>query len=61
LEDLDVMEIWLFADVRAEIPRKTELLDVESREKSLPLYSGKERGIDAFGQVKFFTPDSSWT
>jgi hypothetical protein len=61
VEDLDVVEIWLFDDVRTEIPRKKELLDAESREKSPPLYSGEERGIDAFGQVKFFTPDSSWT
>jgi hypothetical protein len=59
LEDLDVVEIWLFGNVRAEIPRKTELLDAESREKSPPIYSGEERGIDAFGQVELFTPDSS--
>jgi len=27
----------------------------------LPLYSGEELGLDALAQVKFFTPDSSWT
>jgi hypothetical protein len=61
LEDLDVVEIWLFDNARAEIPRKTELLHAESREKSPALYNGEERGIDAFEQVKFFTPDSNWT
>ena len=53
--------VWLFADVRVDIPRQTELLDVESREKLPPLYTGEERGLDAMAQVKFFTPDSNWT
>jgi len=51
----------LIADVRAETPRKTELLDAESRETLPPLYSGEEKGLEAQAQVKFFTPDSSWT
>ncbi len=61
IEDLDLIGIWLFTDARAEIPRKTELLDAESREKLPPLYSGEEKGLEAQAQVKFFTPDSNWT
>jgi len=61
IEDLDMVAVWLFADARAEIPRKTELLDTESREKLPTLYSGEEKGLEALAQVKFFTPDSSWT
>jgi hypothetical protein len=61
IEDLDMVAVWLFADVRADIPRKTELLDAESREKLPQLYSGEEKGLEALAQVKFFTPDSSWT
>lgn len=61
LEDLDIVGIWLFADVRAEIPRKTELLDTECKEKLPPLYSGEEKGLEALALVKFFTPDSNWT
>ena len=44
-----------------EIPRKTELLDDEIKEKLPPLYSGEEKGLEAQAQVKFFTPDSNWT
>ena len=61
MEDLDVVGIWLFADVQPEVTRKAGLLDNESREKLPPLYSGEEQGLDALGQVKFFTPDSNWT
>ena len=61
LEDLDMLGIWLIADVRVEIPRKTELLDGEVKEKLPPLYSGEEKGLEAVAQVKFFTPDSNWT
>jgi len=42
-------------------PTGKNLLDDESREKLPPLYSGEEQGLDAFAQVKFFTPDSNWT
>jgi hypothetical protein len=42
-------------------PTGENLLDDESREKLPPLYSGEEKGLDALAQVKFFTPDSSWT
>jgi hypothetical protein len=38
-----------------------ELLDQATREKLTPLYSGGEKGLDALAQVKFFTPDGSWT
>lgn len=37
------------------------LLDEESRERLPELYSGEEEGLDALVQVKFFTPDSSWS
>jgi hypothetical protein len=42
-------------------PTGENLLDNESREKLPPLYSGEEQGLDALAQVKFFTPDSSWS
>ncbi len=42
-------------------PTGENLLDQVSREKLPPLYSGEEKGLDAVAQVKFFTPDSSWT
>jgi hypothetical protein len=61
IEDLDMVAVWIFADARAEITRKTELLDAESREKLPPLYSGEEKGLETLAQVKFFTPDSNWT
>ena len=38
-----------------------ELLDAESRAKLPPLYSNEQLGLNALAQVKFFTPDSSWT
>lgn len=62
MEDLDIVGIWLFFDVRAEIPSETELLDAETREKLPPLYNGEEKkGLEDLAQVKFFTPDSNWT
>lgn len=42
-------------------PTGKNLLDLESRGKLPELYSGEEQGLDALAQVKFFTPDSSWT
>jgi len=41
--------------------RGHKLLDQKSREKLLPLYGGEEMDLNAKAQVKFFTPDSSWT
>ena len=35
--------------------------DNESRAKLPELYSGEEKGLEALAQVKFFTPDSSWS
>jgi len=43
------------------ISRGYELLDQESRDKLPGLYSQVEKGLDALVQVKFFTPDSSWS
>jgi hypothetical protein len=37
------------------------LLDDETRQKLPPLYSQEQIGLDAKAQVKFFTPDSSWS
>ena len=44
-----------------EPPAGSNLLDLESREKLPPLYSGEEQGLEALSQVKFFTPDANWT
>jgi hypothetical protein len=41
--------------------RGHDLLDEETREKLPELYSQEEKGLDAIAQVKFFTPDSSWS
>ena len=43
------------------IPRREPLLDKTSREGLPELYSGEGQGMKAKAQVKFFTPDSSWT
>jgi len=43
------------------VSRGYELLDKNTREKLLPLYSGEELGMESLAQVKFFTPDSNWT
>jgi len=66
LEDLDDIASLLQGATEDEeekqIPPTGEnLLDDESREKLSPLYRGEDQGLDAFAQVKFFTPDSSWT
>jgi hypothetical protein len=37
------------------------LLDEASRARLPKLYSGEEKGLDAVAEVKFFTPDASWT
>jgi len=42
-------------------PTGDNLLDVDSREKLPPLYSGEELGLMALAIIKFFTPDSNWT
>lgn len=74
MEDLESLDEWLF-EVDAQIPFEDppedlpiappptgeNLLDKASREKLPPLYSGKEKGLEAMAQVKFFTPDSNWT
>ena len=44
-----------------DYPRRSPLLDQESRKKLPGLYEMEERGLDAQAQVKFFTPDSNWT
>jgi hypothetical protein len=36
MEDPDIVRVWLFADVGVDIPRQTELLDIESLEKLPP-------------------------
>jgi hypothetical protein len=65
LQDIENLADWLVndADSEPEIvpPTGENLLDDESREKLPPLYSGEEKGLDALAQVKFFTPDSSWS
>jgi len=55
IEDLDLVAAWMYSDIQAEIPRKSVLLDAESREKLPPLYRGEEKGLEALAQVKFFT------
>ena len=44
-----------------EPPFGKNLLDEDSRARLPDLYSGEELGLDAQAQVKFFTPESSWT
>lgn len=38
-----------------------EFLDAETRAKLPALYSNDQLGMKALAQVKFFTPDGSWT
>jgi Protein of unknown function (DUF2958) len=38
-----------------------QLLTKEIRRRLPPLYANEGKGLDALAQVKFFTPDSSWT
>lgn len=45
---------------RQFIPNKP-LLTEELRKKLPKLYENEHLGLDAIAQVKFFTPDSSWT
>jgi len=66
MEDLESLDIWLLeVDQKFPLheppPTGENLLDQASREKLPQLYSGEEKGLDAIAQVKFFTPDSSWT
>jgi hypothetical protein len=42
-------------------PIPTILLDAQSRERLPKLYTGEHLGLQALAQVKFFTPDASWT
>jgi hypothetical protein len=44
-----------------EFSRHEPLLDPESRARLPHLYSQERTGLDALAQVKFFTPDASWT
>jgi len=64
-EDIEHLADWIAPDPEEDqnpIPPTGEnLLDYESREILLPLYSGEEKGLDALAQVKFFTPDAQWT
>jgi len=43
------------------IPRKRPLLDNVLRELLPSLYANEALGLQAFGLIKFFTPDSNWT
>ena len=66
MEDLESLDIWLLEvdqkfPLQEPPPTGENLLDQASREKLPQLYSGEEKGLDAIAQVKFFTPDSSWT
>jgi Protein of unknown function (DUF2958) len=70
IEDMGDIAVWLLGvspdDPAPEPelkppPTGENLLDKASREKLPPLYSGEEKGLEAQAQVKFFTPDSSWT
>lgn len=70
IEDMGDIAVWLMGvspddpgpEPEFEPPPTGEnLLDKASREKLPPLYSGEEKGLEAQAQVKFFTPDSSWT
>ena len=44
-----------------EIPHSAPLLDADSRSRLPALYSQENLGLEAIGQVKFFTPDNSWS
>jgi len=47
--------------MRPEVPRPHPLINQEIRNQLPKLYSGEQKGLEAVAQVKFFTPDSSWT
>jgi len=70
LQDLGNIADWLLGHPEGDTgpepefeppPTGENLLDPVSREKLPPLYSSEELGLDALAQVKFFTPDSSWS
>jgi len=66
MEDPEFLDSFLLEvdeQIPVEEPPPTgeNWLDQPSREKLPPLYGGEEKGLDALAQVKFFTPDSSWT
>ena len=70
LQDLEDLAGWLLGDPDADLGSEPEsepppvgenLLDLASREKLPPLYSGEEVGLDSLATVKFFTPWSDWT
>lgn len=61
IADLDNLADWLNDEPIPEPTTGENLLDQDSREKLPSLYSGEEVGLEALAQVKFFTPDSSWT
>lgn len=44
-----------------EIPHHEPLLTEQIRKKLPRLYECEDQGLNAMAQVKFFTPDSSWT
>ena len=65
MEEIEPYIDWILPqedeDQKVVPPTGENLLDIESREKLPPLYSGEEKGLGALARVKFFTPDSSWT
>jgi len=61
MEDLDELSGWFDDEPEIVPPTGENLLDKESRKRLPSLYSGEEQGLDALAQVKFFTPDSSWS
>ena len=66
MEDLESYTNWLSGldqqtPLEEPMPNGEYLLDQDSREKLPPLNSGEKLGLEAFAQVKFFTPDSNWT
>ena len=44
-----------------EIPHHEPLLTEQIKRKLPRLYECEKQGLDAVAQVKFFTPDSTWT
>ena len=65
MEDIEPYIDWILPqedeDQKLVPPTGENLLDNESRDMLPPLYSGEEKGLGALAQVKFLTPDSSWT
>jgi len=55
--DLPLIVVRLFLDSEGVVRMFGVITDT-----SLPeFYSGEEKGLEALAQVKFFTPDSSWS